>query len=354
MKKIKIKFCDFNEIDKKANADFILNILKKYYNIEISENPEYLFFHESTHNHIKYNCIKIFYTSENIHPNFNFCDYAIGFDYMNFGDRYYRLPFYLVAPFYSADKKDIELAGDLMFTKPYPFTKDDLSKKTGFCSFVFGNYLADVKRKEFFDKLSTYKKVDSGGTYLNNVGEKVQSKLQFEMKHKFAIVFENSSRVGYTTEKIVNSLAAKTIPIYWGNPEIHKEFNEKRFINCHRYKNFDEIIERVKEIDNNDDLYLNIINEPVTIPSYNFKQTVENFELFLRYIIDQPLEDARRLKINAARYSDLVKNEKVVAKYVQIKNNVKALLAKIYHPFKKIGILEDIKRKYFRKNISNK
>lgn len=38
--------------------------------------------------------VKIFYTGENITPDFNACDYAIGFDWLDFGDRYLRFPLY--------------------------------------------------------------------------------------------------------------------------------------------------------------------------------------------------------------------------------------------------------------------
>lgn len=349
MKKIKIKICGYDENDVFSYGYFLIKTLKKHYEVEISDDPEYLFYNESTYEYLKYDCIKIFYTGENIHPNFNFCDYAIAFDYMDFGDRYFRLPLYLVSIFYS--KKEINMAGDTDFTKPIVFTKNDLTEKREFCSFVYSNYLADENRKSFFNKLSAYKKVNSGGKYLNNVAEKMTSKLEFEMKHKFSIAFENSSRSGYTTEKIVNSLAAQTIPIYFGNPEIHKEFNEKRFINCHRYNNFDEVVARIKEIDTNDDLYLSIINEPITIPEYNFKHVRENFEIFLKNIFDQPIEAASRVNINRARFAELHKNELLIAKYAKKRARLKKFFATLYQPFKKLGFLEVTKEKYFHKAL---
>lgn len=352
MRKIKVKICNFNQKNPFSYGHFFLNILKKYYDVELSENPDYLIYDDSTYEYLNYDCVKIFYTGENLHPDFNFCDYAITFDYMDFEDRHYRLPIYLMNVFYS--QKEIDLAGDTDFTKPYVFTKKDLGQKTGFCSFVYSNYLADQTRKIFFDKLSKYKKVDGGGKYLNNVGGPVANKVEFEMKHKFSMAFENSSRSGYTTEKIINSLAAKTIPIYWGNPKVYKELNEKRFINCNNYKNFDEVIERVKEIDNNDDLYLSIINEPVTIPEYNFKEVRDNLHAFLRHIIDQPLSEAKRVKINYARKIALEKNERLISKYNIFNGKMKAFFAKLYQPIKKLGFLESLKRKYFQKTLLNK
>ena len=347
MKKIKIKICNHDENNPFSYGHFLISILKKYYEIEISNDPEYLFYNESTYEYLKYDCVKIFFTGENIHPNFNFCDYAIGFDYIEFGDRFYRLPLYLLATVYQP--KELEQAKSIDFTKKLSMSKEDLSEKTEFCSFVYSNYLADNARKIFFDKLSAYKKINSGGAYLNNIGGKVDNKLEFEMKHKFSIAFENSSRSGYTTEKIVTSLMARTIPIYWGNPDIHKEFNEKRFINCHRYKNFDEVVEKIKEIDNNDDLYLSIINEPITVPEYNFEEIRKNFEIFLRNIFDQPLTSAKRANISQARAKILKKNELITANHVHRRNKIIKFFSTLYKPFKRIKMFEKLKEEYFRK-----
>lgn len=351
MRTIRVAFCDFSTTDKAASAEWILKILKKYYDVQISDTPDYVFFHESTHEHLKYtSAIKIFYTLENIHPNFNICDYAISFDHMSFGDRHYRLPFYLVSPFYFADDADRQEAGDVLFRKEPPFTQADLLEKKGFCSFVYGNYLANKERELFFKKLNNYKKVASGGTYLNNVGGKVPSKLQFEKKHKFSIAFENSSREGYTTEKIVNALAARTIPIYWGNPNVGMEFNVKRFINCHDFKDMDAVIERVKEIDNDDAKYLEMVNQPIGVGK-EFENIIYGFEVFLRNIIDQPQDQARRIRINQARYANLVSHIKVIRHYDAIRSRTMNILSLAYRPFKNITFLEKYKVIFFRKKL---
>jgi hypothetical protein len=352
MKKIKIKICNYDQTDKFSYGQFLARILQKYYEVEFSDNPDYVFFHESTYDYLKYNCIRIFFTGENVFPNFNLCDYGIGFDYMTFGDRYYRMPIYLVAQFYS--DAELALMDDLDFTKQKPFTKQDLVNKTAFCSFVYSNYLADPERGEIFNKLSAYKKVDAGGVYLNNTGGRVKNKLAFEQEHKFSVAFENSSSSGYTTEKLVNAFAAKTIPIYWGNPDIAKEFNQDRFINCHAYKNFDEVVKRVKEIDQNDELYLKIINQPIVAPGYDFQAVRDGFENFLRHIFDQPLSQAKRRKISVARAALLEAGEAVVAKHLKTKGFIKKQLARLYQPFKKIQSVERFKQKILANKIHKK
>lgn len=345
MKKIKIKICNYDENDKYSFGYFVINILKKYYEVELSNDPDYLFYTESTYAHLNYDCIKIFYTGENISPNFNMCDYAIGFDYMSFEDRYYRLPLYLVTVFYSDEES--QTAGNSYITNPKEFVQKELSQKTDFCSFVYSNYRSEKERREIFDKLSTYKKVNAGGSYLNNVGGKVKNKLAFEAKHKFSIAFENSSRSGYTTEKIAGALAARTIPIYWGNPHIDREFNGARFINCHDYSSFNAVLEKIKELDNNDDLYLAMMNQPIPAEGYNFEDIKNGFEKFLVNIINQPLDTAKRRTINPVRAVALRNNEIIVAKYVKLQTNITKMLAVIYRPFKKIKTLERLKYWYF-------
>lgn len=347
MKKIKIKIFWFDRNPDELKDHFIYKSLSKFYDVEFSDSPDYVFYNDATFDYLKYkNAVKIFYTGENVSPNFNLCDYAIGFDYMNFEDRYYRLPLYLITVFYN--QRDLELAGDTDFKDRNQFTKEDLSKKTGFCSFVYSNYRASPKRKIFFDLLNIYKKVNSGGAYLNNVGGRVASKMEFESKHKFSIAFENSSGNGYTTEKLVNSLAARTIPIYWGNPLIGKEFNTKRFINCHEYKDFEEVVKRVREIDENDELYLEIMNEPVTVPSYIFEDARNGFDDFLKNIIDQPIEKAKRRDLNNLKYAEIENNEIVIGQISNTKNILKKTIARIYQPLKKMKFMEDLKIRFFK------
>ena len=93
-KTIKINFEDFWNFFNYESFK-IYQILIKKYNVIIDKNPDYLFFSDHGYNHLKYtNCIKIYYTCENMIPNFNQCDYAIGMHYLSFEDRYIRFPIY--------------------------------------------------------------------------------------------------------------------------------------------------------------------------------------------------------------------------------------------------------------------
>ena len=239
---LKINFCSFwPNFDPKDN--YFYHLLSRDYRVEISNKPDFLIYSKFGFDFLKYNCIRIFYTAENARPNFNQCDFAFSFDHDDSGNRNYRLPFYAIMT--SALEK---LLG------PKPDYQEIISQKSGFCNMVVSNGNA-LERIEFFHKLSRYKKVDSGGRYLNNIGGPVKDKQAFVRKYKFTIAFENDSYPGYTTEKIFHAMLCHSIPIYWGNPRIAEDFNPESFINIHDFQNFEDAIEYVKKVDQDELLY---------------------------------------------------------------------------------------------------
>lgn len=279
MKTIKIKFVDmFKGFDEQDN-DFY-KILSKHYNVVFSNTPDYIFYSCFGYEHLKYNCIRIFYTGECFSPDFNECDYAIGFDRIKFGDRYCRVPLYMLFQY----KREYDV-----IKKESRFSLSDLQKKSRFCGFVYSNQFADDARSKIFNLLSSYKEVSSGGKFLNNVGGPVPDKIEFLKNCKFSIAFENTVYPGYTTEKIVDSFVSNTIPIYYGNNDVALDFNEKSFINCNNYSSLEDVVERVKEIDNNDELYLKIINADKVINCSEI-----SLEEFICSIMDRDLIRAKR------------------------------------------------------------
>lgn len=345
MKKIKIKICDFDPNVEISFGRFFLKRLEKFYEVELSEDPDYVFFYERSRDHLRFpEAIRIFYTGENVSPDFNMTDYSIGFDRLEFGDRHFRLPLYMVATLY--DKEDIALAGDLTFENVLPMTMEELRAKKGFCSFSYSNYLADPRRKELFDVLSAYKRVDAAGEYLNNMGGWTTRKLSFKREHKFFIACENSSREGYLTEKLPVGFAARTIPIYYGDPTVGLEFNTKRFINVHDFPSFEAVVERVKEIDQNDEEYLRIVNEPILASGFHYADILREFDVFLKNIFDQPLSKAKRRNINAIHANLLEKREKAFFRARKREVTWRALTA----PLNKVSIIQKLKQ-YVRKKI---
>ena len=300
MKKIKIWF-DGMDGNFDFENNFITKVLKKKYDVELSESPEVVFISVKTRNPYKYNCIRVYYTAENLVPDFNICDYGIGFHYIEFEDRYIRFPVYLVDGFIAYEKDDY--ASDLILARQkHKMVDAILEYKSDFCSFVYSNAEGVPCRERMFEALTQYQTVSSGGRYRNNVGGGIESKLEFQKKHKFVIAFENTSTSGYTTEKIVGAFAANAVPIYWGNPQISREFNSESFINCHDFgltekgeqEAIDKIIEEVKRIDQDEELYLKMLSTPAFKNENDVLLQQTQFENFLYNIFDQPLEKAYR------------------------------------------------------------
>lgn len=322
-KNIKIAFVDFASDFDVNNNDFT-SMLSERYNVIIDQkNPDYLFYANFGNEYLKYDCIRIFYTGECIAPDFNLCDYAMAFERMSFGDRYLRLPLFRLFQY----RKQYEKLFDREEIKAVDYSKL-------FCSFVVSNCFAEDIRSKMFKALSQYKQVSSGGRYMNNVGGPIKDKYEFQARHKFAIAFENQRHDGYTTEKLVDALAARTVPIYVGDPNIHLDLNEESFINGNRYNSIEELVERVKEVDQNDELYLQILNSN---PILDDKRNNDDLRAFLFNIFDQDYSKAkRRSQMHFSkehegflkRYSKIDKY--TYKKYKRIKNIVYRLTHKAY------------------------
>lgn len=291
-KKIKIKFTDFWDVFD-DNDNFIMDALKKNFEVELSEDPDFVFCSIFGRRHLKYDCAKIYYTGENIIPDFNLVDYALGFQDISFYDRYLRLPHYVLYP----------RACDLGLKKPTLSDEELLSRK--FCNYVVSNAVSCTERGQIIDKLASYKSLDSGGRYRNNVGGPVADKIDFAKGYKFSIAVENSGARGYTTEKIMEAFASETVPIYWGNPDIVKEFNPQSFINVHDFASFDDMVEYVEKVDNDDELYLSMVKAPMVRDCDSAKDCLREDYLsdFLFKVCSQNPDDAiRRNRIYQGMY----------------------------------------------------
>lgn len=243
--------------------------------------------------------IKISFFRELYMPDFNLFDYATGFyDRIVCDDRY--------AP--------LSTAGDQYYdwikeSKNNIKTNEqalvELQKKNKFCNFLYSNPYAHPMRDKCFYELSKYKHVDSLGRWLNNVetkgtgfaGHKMDA-TELKRNYKFSIAFENAVCNGYTTEKLLTSLMAHTVPLYFGDPEIENYINPKCFINCNNLS-FEEILEKVKTIDNDDKLWAEIVSEPWQTPMQIEYTTIKNKKYldFWKNIFSQDIKDAKRLAV---------------------------------------------------------
>lgn len=167
------------------------------------------------------------------------------------------------------------------------------TKNKKFCAWVVSNGSGYVRNK-FFDKLSEYKKVDSGGSYKNNVGGPVSDKLDFLKNYKFSICFENSKTDGYISEKLSDAFEAGTIPIYYGDDTVRELINNRSYIHVIDENDFEKKIELIKKIDQNDTLYEEMIREKIIIDDSRYPREVQKYKDFIYHIIEQDKQKAKR------------------------------------------------------------
>jgi hypothetical protein len=253
MLKVKLDFCDFWPGFCKTR-NFFYNLLCQRFEVEICDCPDFLIFSDlGQHVHRVHNCVKIHWCAEDFAPDFSLCDYAFTCRQLD-DPRNLRLPCYALRD-PRALLKDNESAEQVM------------AAKTRFCAFLarYANRKTRV-RNGFFHKLCQYKKVDSAGGALNNTGFRVPmgaaAKLEFLRPYKFHLAFENASVPGYTTEKIVDAMQARAMPIYWGNPGVAQEFNPKSFLNYFDFPSEEALIEKIIELDRDDARYLEYLRQP--------------------------------------------------------------------------------------------
>jgi len=270
MRKIRVKFKNFWR-DFDCYDNIFTDILGVKYDVVVSDDAEYVF--TGDRNYRENGKVNILYTGEPSN-DIGVCDYYLS-QYDTKADNYVRFPLYL---YYIRDfVKNGVIPGFDFFSSERFFTGDDLSRKTGFCNFVCGGPLNGngQYRDVFVKELMKYKRVDCPGTRFNNMPRLVgdssdglmasRYKRDFISRYKFTIGFENNSTKdgydGYTSEKFIEPLVSNSMVIYWGNKYISREFNTGSFVNFHDYEDMGKVINRIIELDNNDDEYMGVMRE---------------------------------------------------------------------------------------------
>lgn len=301
MKKIRLGFIgsagavpDFN-----IQNNIFTYILSKEYDVIVDNtHPEYII--TGDHNLQGFNGVRKIYwtpdphTHDNPHILFNgTCDtFMLQYDIPL--EHVFRVPYYIYICYDAILRGN--LSGFNYFSKPREYNKELLNRK--FCNFVCGGrFEGDQQFRDwFYKKLSRYKHIDCPGPRYNNMPmlspgntpnyfERSYYKTKFQKNYKFSMSFEsmsnrgnyqNDNSIGYQgnmTEKLVEPMMANSLPLYWGNKEVYKEFNTKSFLNFHEYNkiststenDLDEFIEKIIEIDQNDDLYMEYMMQPYVI-----------------------------------------------------------------------------------------
>jgi len=74
------------------------------------------------------------------------------------------------------------------------------------------------------------------------------SKFEVLQRYKFCLCFENMAMNGYITEKLFDCLYAGTIPLYLGAPDIECYVPEDVYIDCRKYRSWNEMWAQVREL----------------------------------------------------------------------------------------------------------
>lgn len=245
---LKVYFTDFWS-DFNPHDNPFIRMLSEDFEVAVDRNADLLIYSCYNFDHLNFKCHRIFYTGENVRPDYKLCDGSASFDWDDYNGRNVRFPLF---------RFNTKL--EHYHTNPPAASISPGEKK--FCCMVVSNPNG-VFRNRFYDLLSQYKKVDSGGAFRNNVGGRVADKHSFIAKYKFVLSFENSSYPGYTSEKVLQPIMAGTVPVYWGNPEIGHDFNKLRIINVHQYASPEDVVTHLIKLDNDDDLYSSMLSAPI-------------------------------------------------------------------------------------------
>ena len=296
MKTITVWFDGFPKFFKYENF-YPLTLLKKHYNIIITDHkPQYVFCSNfNNYSFCKFDGIRIFMDYECYYPNLNLIDYAfLGALDLEDRDRCLRWnP--AIMTLYEEEK---------LYNHNY--TEEDVKKKKFFCNYIYSHDNYNI-RTEIFKKLNAYRHVDSAGNYLNNMngwhpgsradasaGNKNFSKYEFLKDYKFTIAYENYQYPSYNTEKILDAFFVGSVPIYWGDKDICKIYNKNAFINAMDYDTVEEVVDVVRKIDSNNELYLNMLNQPIFNDENYIKKMKENLDFFILHIFEQDYNKAFR------------------------------------------------------------
>lgn len=163
-----------------------------------------------------------------------------------------------------------------------------LKPPPNFCCFIVSNGNCPIRNK-MFQVLNEYKKVHSFGRFKNNMKALIpfpywtKEFVEIISTYKFIICMENTKTNRYVTEKIVNPMLAHIIPIYWGSEQVFNLFSK----DCILYLSddtetcFQKIKNRVIELDQNDEMYLNFVNSHSTHdnPIFNKEYWDENYSM---------------------------------------------------------------------------
>lgn len=265
-----------------AHNNFITHLIREVIDIEVVDNPDdsdIIVYTCFGNRHYAYtgNKIKIFFTGENIRPDYNQCDISISFDLDN--AKNIRIPLW----YHYIDWFGCGTYGNPKYLIPVNDlyrVYDDVRDK--FCATIYSAQHAN--RLNMLNALNSYKKVDCyGKIHEFRIPDGEDIKLDILKDYRFSMCLENSIHIGYYTEKLLHAKVAGTIPIYYCDENASMDFNTKSYINLYG-KQYNEVVDIVAELDNNELLYNDMRNQPLFNNEIDFSVLIKKTkDMFMRY-----------------------------------------------------------------------
>ena len=251
MRPLRIAFSDFGSTARPEQWD-CLQLIAKTRPIEFVkfEDADLLIYSDFGERHWDFQGLKIYVTGENMLPDFAQCDLAFTPFESAEEPRAIRLPYYAQV-----------LRGLGSLVRAPGYNAQAHLDRPKFCAFVASNPRGP-ERNRFFRLLNRAKPVDSAGRHFNNTGKRLRDKQSFLLNYRMNLAFENTRSEGYVTEKLIEPLAAGCIPIYWGAPDVTRDFNPGCMINVADFPTFDDAVAHILKVDADPQARLAILNAP--------------------------------------------------------------------------------------------
>jgi hypothetical protein len=221
--------------------NFLVGALRQLTEVEVGPGADLCFFSEFGDAHVSFNGCKVHVSGENRRPRYDAADFAIGFD-RRVDERYLRYPVWAW---------ELDTAALLR-----PSADRHPDPPAEFCAFVVMNP-ANPVRNELFRALSEHRFVHAPGAVFHNtdwIGPRVDAhyratKIDYLRDFRFTLAAENGAHPGYTTEKIVDAFLAGSVPIYWGDPLVDRDFNPAAFVNFADHPTVSRTVEAVLDVE---------------------------------------------------------------------------------------------------------
>jgi hypothetical protein len=281
MKKIKVHFLDWYDwiMPGSSQDNIFLYLLKKNFDVILDDkNPDVLFYSLYFGAHKNYNnCLKIYVNSEPMNYNdlslypsdsrhivaINDSDYMFTSYQSNISKNYYMPIFLLWLYHHIKVTKIVESFESLTKYR-------EITDKNRFCIFLHKNHNAE-KRNQLLSKVTQYKQVEFRSDSISNnycslgkINGIKNFKFSFAMQnHYYKENKYNYVVPGLIDEKIIESLIAGTIPLYYGNENVGDYINSESIINFHDFESDERFIQKIIDIDSNNKLFEDYLRQPI-------------------------------------------------------------------------------------------